>query len=92
MYVRVKRRKTTLFFHVEPTETVAAVKARVAELLQRPPEEQRLAKGGVALEDGATLAEARVETDDVLTLALRGADGEFDDPEVADPGEAGEAE
>ena len=34
MYVRVKRGKTTVFLHVDPTDTVAQLKARLEQLMQ----------------------------------------------------------
>jgi transcription elongation factor B subunit 2 len=71
MYVRVKRQRTTLFLHVEPTDTVLQVKTKIEDLLQAAPANQRLYKDGALLEDGRSLAELRVETDDELALALR---------------------
>ena len=35
MYVRVKRSKTTIFLHVEPTDTVLEVKQKLQELVQQ---------------------------------------------------------
>ena len=35
MYVRVKRNKTTIFLHVEPTDTVLEVKQKLQELVQQ---------------------------------------------------------
>ena len=32
MYVRVKREKTTIFLHVEPTDTILEVKQKLQEL------------------------------------------------------------
>ena len=71
MYIRVKRLKTTTFLHVEPTDTIGSVKAKLEALLQQPPKDQQLYKDGVLLEDSRSLAELRIETDDVLALALR---------------------
>lgn len=71
MYVRVKRLKTTAFLHVEPTDTVTSVKAKLQDILQQPPENQQLYKAGTLLEDGRSLVELKIETDDTLTLALK---------------------
>lgn len=71
MYIRVKRLKTTAFLHVEPTDTVASVKAKLHDLLQQPPEAQQLHKDGAALEDSRILADLKVESDDVLVLTLK---------------------
>jgi hypothetical protein len=35
MYVRVKRKKTTIFLHVEPTDTVLEVKQKLQELVEQ---------------------------------------------------------
>ena len=82
MYVRVKRQKTTLFLHVEPSDTVLQVKSKIQDLIQEPPANQRLFKDSAALEDGRSLAELRVETDDVLVLGLKQSSGEWEAPEV----------
>jgi transcription elongation factor B subunit 2 len=71
MYVRIKRRQTTLFLHVEPADTVLQVKGKIQELLEAAPAAQRLFKAGAPLEDSASLAELKIETDDVLELALQ---------------------
>ena len=71
MYVRIKRKRTTVFLHVEPTDTVLSIKTKVQDLLQEPPARQRLYKDGAQLDDGRSLADLKVETDDVLALALR---------------------
>ena len=71
MYIRVKRLKTTAFLHVEPTDTVASIKAKIHDLLQQPPDNQQLYKDGTLLEDGRSLVELKIETDDVITLALK---------------------
>ena len=71
MYIRVKRLKTTTFLQVEPTDTISSVKAKLEVLLQQPPEKQQLYKDGALLEDSRSLAELRIETDDILALALK---------------------
>lgn len=76
MYVRVKRLKTTSFLHVEPTDTISSVKAKLQDLLQEAPERQQLYKDGTLLEDDRSLAELKIETDDALTLVLQ-QDGEW---------------
>lgn len=71
MYVRVKRQKTTIFLHIEPTDRIEALKARIEELLQYPASKQRIYKTNTVLENGKTLAEEKIENDDVLILALQ---------------------
>mmetsp|Transcript_2449 Transcript_2449/g.4107 ORF Transcript_2449/g.4107 Transcript_2449/m.4107 type:complete len:90 (+) Transcript_2449:197-466(+) len=78
MYVRVKRKKTTVFLHVEPTETILEVKQKLQELLEQPPEKQQLFKNNVPLEDAKKLADLRVENDDVLALTFLQDDGTFE--------------
>lgn len=71
MYVRVKREKLTVFMHVDPTDSVAVLKGKLQELLQKPAEDQRLYKDGVLLEDNKSLVELQVECDDELAVAYR---------------------
>lgn len=71
MYVRIKRQKTTIFLHIEPTDRIEALKARIEELLQYPASKQRIYKTNTVLEDGKSLAEERIENNDVLVLALQ---------------------
>lgn len=71
MYVRIKREKLTVFLHVDPTDTIAQLKSKLQELLQKPAEDVRLYKEGVALEEDKSLAELRVENDDELAVAYR---------------------
>ncbi|KAJ9505693.1 hypothetical protein QJQ45_024222 [Haematococcus lacustris] len=70
MYVRVKRKKQTIFLHVEPTDTVLEVKQKLQELVDQPPENQQLLKGTMLLEDAKKIAEMKVENDDILALTL----------------------
>jgi len=46
MYIRVKRKKTTIFLHVEPTDTVLEVKQKLQDLV-----EQVCAGSGPVLKD-----------------------------------------
>jgi len=78
MYVRVKRKKTTYFLHVEPTDTILEVKQKLQELIDQAPESQQLFKGGHLLEDAKKLAELKVENDEVIGLALAQPDGSFE--------------
>lgn len=71
MYIRVKRLKTTAFLHVEPTDSVASVKAKLHDLLQQQPDAQQLHKDGTLLADDKSLADLKIESDDVLVLTLK---------------------
>ncbi|KAJ9506499.1 ubiquitin-related domain-containing protein [Haematococcus lacustris] len=83
MYVRVKRKKQTIFLHVEPTDTVLEVKQKLQELVDQPPENQQLLKGTMLLEDAKKIAEMKVENDDILALTLMQPDGTFEAVNIA---------
>lgn len=80
MYVRVKRARTTMFLHVEPTETVLELKAKIQLATDGddcpggyPPSRQRLLVGPgwhSALEDARQLQELKVENDMCIALVL----------------------
>lgn len=92
MYVRVKRRKMTVFLHVDPSDTPALLKIKLTELLQEPVAKQRLIKGNNVLDDTLTLAELRIENDDVLALSIQSEEGGFDDPAIVQPEDESVAE
>lgn len=48
MYIRAKRKKTTLFLHVDPTDTILEVKQRIQELLQQVLERLPLKAGNIS--------------------------------------------
>lgn len=84
MYVRIKRIKTTIFLHVEPTDTILEVKQKLQELTQQGPETQRLYLGRTMLEDARQLADLKVENDDVLALTYQQPDGSWEDVNIAE--------
>lgn len=84
MYVRIKRSKTTIFLHVELTDTILEVKQKLQELTQQAPETQRLYLGRTMLEDARQLAELKVENDDVIALTYHQADGSWEDVNIAE--------
>lgn len=84
MYVRIKRSKTTIFLHVEPTDTILELKQKLQELTQQGPETQRLYLGRSMLEDARQLAELKVENDDVIALTYQQADGSWEDVNIAE--------
>lgn len=84
MYVRIKRSKTTIFLHVEPTDTVLEVKQKLQELTQQGPDTQRLYLGKTMLEDARQLADLKVENDDVLALTYQQSDGSWEDVNIAE--------
>lgn len=78
MYVRVKREKTTYFIQAESSDTILELKEKLQELIDQMPEEQRLLKDDTPLEDAKSLAEYRIENDDVLALTYKLPDGTFE--------------
>lgn len=84
MYVRIKRSKTTIFLHVEPTDTILEVKQKLQELTQQGPDTQRLYLGKTMLEDARQLADLKVENDDVLALTYQQSDGSWEDVNIAE--------
>ena len=96
MYVRVKRARTTMFLHVEPTETVLELKAKIQLATDGddcpggyPPSRQRLLVGPgwhSALEDARQLQELKVENDAVLALVYATEDGEWEQVAIERPG------
>lgn len=84
MYVRIKRSKTTIFLHVEPTDTILEVKQKLQELTQQGPDTQRLYLGKAMLEDARQLADLKVENDDVLALTYQQSDGSWEDVNIAE--------
>lgn len=61
-----------MFIHVDPTATIAQLKAKIGEVTQQETDSQKLLKDDVALTDDAkTLADLNINTDDVLALVLK---------------------
>ena len=96
MYVRVKRAKTTMFLHVEPTETVMELKQKIQTATDSdetpggiPIDRQRLLTGPtweIPLEDARQLQELKVENDAVLALVYATEDGEWEPVAIERPG------
>lgn len=80
MYIRVKRKKQTIFLHVEPTDTILEIKQKLQELIDQAPapENQLLYKNQTPLEDAKKLADLKVENDDVIALCYMQEDGTFE--------------
>jgi transcription elongation factor B subunit 2 len=86
----VKRKKTTIFVHVEPTDTVLEVKQKLQELTQQAPDKQRLYKDKQLLEDARKLADLRIENDDVIAMTYL-QDGQWEEIDIISPESAAEA-
>ena len=77
----------TIMVEAQPTDTVRALKGKIAEVDGMPPvEKQRLVLGGRQLEDRFTLVDYNIEHESVLHLALRQT------AEAAEPEPASEPE
>ncbi|EIE22159.1 hypothetical protein COCSUDRAFT_55858 [Coccomyxa subellipsoidea C-169] len=70
VYVKVKRKKSTFFLHIDLTETILEVKAKLQDLIQKDPKEMKLFREGAELQDSLTLADSKVENGDTLALTF----------------------
>lgn len=68
MYIRVKRHKQTIFLYTEPTESVADLKKRIAEISGAQPARIRLLYGDAPLDESKTVGDHKIENEKVLFL------------------------
>jgi len=71
MYIRVKRTNQTIFLYEEPTDTVHAVKNKLAVITKVPHDHLRLLFNNNPLEDSRTLGDLKVENDAILHLVYK---------------------
>ncbi len=71
MQIFIQTLSATVTLYVEPTDTIADVKAKIEGEEGTPPEQQRLLFGGEVLFDERTLAACGVTGDSTLRLVLR---------------------
>lgn len=71
MYVRVKRQKQTIFLYTEPTESVADLKKKVAEINGVAAARIRLLYGDVVLDDSKTVGDHKIENEKVLYMVSK---------------------
>lgn len=81
MYIRIKRRKTTIFLMVQPSDTVLEVKAKLQKQLDKDLLDMRLVllPGNTVMEDARPLSDLKVENDHVIGLCYRNASGDGED-------------
>eukprot|EP01006_Ploeotia_vitrea_P000631 TRINITY_DN103379_c0_g1_i1.p1 TRINITY_DN103379_c0_g1~~TRINITY_DN103379_c0_g1_i1.p1 ORF type:complete len:130 (+),score=22.76 TRINITY_DN103379_c0_g1_i1:35-391(+) len=85
MYVRIKRKKQTIFLHCDTTDTPLSLKEKVAQINNMPVENQRLLLGKQLLEDTAQLQEQGVKNDTVLFLVYKEADDKWEEVDITEP-------
>eukprot|EP00898_Chlorokybus_atmophyticus_P001451 jgi/Chlat1/2306/Chrsp17S02597 len=75
MYVRVKRKRTTVFVHAEPTDTLGRVRERLGAMITVPAANLRLCApdrpAATVLDENKTLADLRIENDAVLAVVYK---------------------
>ena len=67
MYVRVKRKKQTIFLHCDPGDTVLQVKEKIEVVTTIPPASQRLLLGKQSLEEASSLCDCGITPSDTGT-------------------------
>ncbi|KAG9264114.1 elongin-B-like [Astyanax mexicanus] len=85
VFLMIRRHKTTIFTDAKESTTVYELKRIVEGILKRPPEEQRLYKDDMLLEDSKTLGDcgftnqtARPQAPATVGLAFRVSDDAFE--------------
>mmetsp|Transcript_25815 Transcript_25815/g.43066 ORF Transcript_25815/g.43066 Transcript_25815/m.43066 type:complete len:115 (-) Transcript_25815:124-468(-) len=78
MYIRLKRRSQTVFLHVEPSNTFAQIKQRIAEIFSMSDPSQIMLVADdkkKELMDLATVSDQEIKTDDVVYMVFQKESG-----------------
>jgi len=90
MYVKLKRKKQTIFLHCEKDETIKNLKEKVMSINKVPIEDQALyinKEGDEPLSDDTKLMDAKIQTDTILYLVYKDEDGNWESIELFNPEE-----
>lgn len=83
MYLRLKRKSQTIFLHVEPSNTFAQIKQRVAEMLAISDSSTIMLVANdkkKELVDLATISDQEIRNDDIVYMVFaKGAGGGWED-------------
>jgi transcription elongation factor B subunit 2 len=89
VFLMIRRKSTTIFTDAKETTTVHELKKIIGGILKSPPENQRLYKEDVIMEDskllsdyGLTSSTAKAQSPATVGLALRQDNGMFEDLEI----------
>lgn len=89
VHILVRRQATTIFTDANENSTVLELKNVIKDIMKVAPENQKLLKDDIELEDAKKLVEcglnanaAKTFTPATIVLCLRQEDGEFEAPKV----------
>ncbi|KJE96945.1 hypothetical protein CAOG_007189 [Capsaspora owczarzaki ATCC 30864] len=82
MYIRIKRKKLTVFLECSLSDTVGVLKQKLGRIVQMEPANMRLLFDQQVLDDSKTVELNRLANDDQVVLVYKQADGEWEAPDV----------